>query len=165
MDMFPTIAELLDLPAEDWVEPQDGVSLAKLFRGEESRRRDRPIPFHCFHQTALLDYPYKLIESAEPGRAVSHELYHLENDFGESDNLFDREEEAAVASRLRARMEAWQGSMRASVEGADYPEGRVLPGEPEPRFWMGEKAYRPYLDQWRQRPEYGERLRRFRGNR
>jgi hypothetical protein len=57
-------------------------------------------------------------------------------------------------------MEDFEASITASLAGKDYPAGRVLPGEPEPRFWMGLEEYRPYLDDWQERPEYGARIRR-----
>ena len=47
----------------------------------------------------------------------------------------------------------------ASVAGKDYPEGHVSPNEREPRDWATVEAYKPYLNQLRNRPEYAQKLR------
>jgi len=47
------------------------------------------------------------------------------DDPGEQHNLI--EEQPEVAARMRAELDAWNRSVDASVTGADYPEGRVLP--------------------------------------
>ncbi len=164
MDLFPTIAEIVGLGEATWLAPQDGRSLAPLLSGEEPSKREKPIPFHCFGNTAWLDYPYKLLHVGKKGDGPKeYELYHLEDDPAEEENLYAAQPE--IARRLQMGMEAWLKSMRASVAGRDYPEGRLLPGDPEPRFWMGEDVYRPYFEAWRKRPEYGGRLRRFERNR
>ena len=157
MDIFPTIVELLGLPADVLLQPQDGTSLAKLLGGEIGTR-NKPIPFSCFGNTALLDNHYKLLHVGKSRNRgpLQYELYHLEEDPRESTNLF--ESRPAVAKRMQAAMQAWNRSMKASVAGKDYPEGKVNPGEPEPRFWTTVKAYEPYFKAWQERPEYRARL-------
>ncbi len=65
-----------------------------------------------------------------------------------------------VARAMREAFEAWNRSVDASVRGEDYPEGEVIPPDPGPRIWMTADEYAPYLDEWRSRPEYGDRIER-----
>ncbi|MFO7905499.1 MAG: sulfatase-like hydrolase/transferase [Pirellulaceae bacterium] len=157
MDIFPTIADIVDLPDSATLEPQDGISLLKLFT-EKMARRDKPIPFCCFNDTAWLDNEYKLIRLARKRDTPEYELYNLASDPKEQNDLY--REEPELAERLRTEMEAWVKSMNASIAGKDYPAGKVLPGDPEPRFWMEVDAYRPYFSDWEKRPEYKSRLQR-----
>ncbi len=153
MDIFPTLADIVGLPESVMLQPQDGISLKDLFT-EEHARREKPIPFSCFGNTALIDNNYKLLHIGR--RQRQYELYDLRVDPKEENNLFS--ERTEVAQRLKTAMDRWNESLAVSVAGEDYPEGRVNPGEPEPRFWMDVDAYRPYFDQWKERPEYASRL-------
>jgi arylsulfatase A-like enzyme len=152
MDIFPTIAELLDLPDSVLLKPQDGASLVSVFQADSGPRK-QPIPFACFGNAALIDNDLKLLHLAKQDR---YELYDLAADIGETTNLM--EDRPDDARRLRRAMKDWLASRDRSVEGLDYPAGRLLPGDPEPRFWMDVEAYRPWFDEWRQRPEYKSRL-------
>ncbi len=154
MDIFPTIVDLLGLPADAMLEPIDGMSLLPLLGGD-LQFREKAIPFHYAGQTAIVDNDWKLLEL---GRGANRrlELYDLRHDPTESRNVAgDRADQVARLGRI---MQAFQRSLQRSVRGEDYPEGRVLPGEPQPRFWTEVEAYRPYFDAWRQRPEYASRL-------
>ncbi len=157
MDIFPTIAEIVGLPPQTLLSPQDGQSLTALFDQELSRRA-QPIPFQCFGNTVILDNDYKLIHFGGGKAGPRYELYNLAEDPHEQHNLWPAE--PPVARKLLRHMKDFQASVKASVAGKDYPAGRVLPGEPQPRFWMGLEEYRPYLDDWKSRPEYGDRIRR-----
>ncbi|MFW6169570.1 MAG: sulfatase [Planctomycetota bacterium] len=159
MDIFPTIAEVVDLPESAMLCPQDGISLLRLFT-EGMEQRDKPIPFCCFNNTVWLDNEYKLIRLARKRDAPRYELYNLSEDPKEEHNLYDKNPK--TAEQLRREMEAWVESMNASIAGQDYPAGKVLPGDPEPRFWTELEAYRPYFNDWENRPEYKDRLRRKR---
>jgi inactivated superfamily I helicase len=53
------------------------------------------------------------------------ELYNVVEDPSEQVELITKETE--VAARVRAQLDAWNASVDKSVEGADYPERRVLP--------------------------------------
>lgn len=159
MDIFPTIADVVGLPESAMLRPQDGMSLLKLFT-EGMEQRDKPIPFCCFNNTVWLDNEYKLIRLARKRDAPRYELYNLSEDPKEEHNLYD--EKPKTAKQLREEMQAWVDSMNASIAGKDYPAGKVLPGDPEPRFWMDLEAYRPYFNDWENRPEYKDRLRRNR---
>ena len=151
MDIFPTLADLTGLPESTWLQPQDGISLKSLFTAEIARR-EKPIPFACFENAALLDNHYKLIRLGEQ----KYELYDLHNDPQEQQNLMTKR--PLLAKRMQAALQEWTQSMTASIAGADYPEGRVNPGEPQPRFWTTVPEYEPYFSKWKLRPEYKSRL-------
>jgi len=150
MDIFPTIADILDLPKSVLLQPQDGISLKELF-AKELGRREKPIPFSCLGRTALLDGDIKLLKNKG-----GYELYNLRSDPHEETNLYEKDQE--TVQRMQAKMTEWTESMERSIEGRDYPEGTVDPSEPESRFWMDMEEYEPYLDKWRQRWEYQGRL-------
>ena len=154
MDIFPTVAEIVGLPDSVMQQPQDGQSLKGLFT-ENWSKREKPISFSCFGNSALLNNNFKLLHNGK-GKKKSFELYDLAADPKESKNLYASHPE--VAARMTAVLEARNESIDNSLAGKDYPEGRVNDGEPEPRFWMTVDAYRPYFDEWRKRPEYASRL-------
>lgn len=154
MDIFPTLAELLGMPASSMLQPQDGESLAAVFAGDDGERL-KPIPFHCFGQTALIDGDYKLLHVGK--KRMAYELYHLGADPSESNNRLG--DHAEIASQMTRQMLDWLKGLEQSIQGKDYPEGRLLPGEPSPRFWTEVDEYRPYFNDWRDRPEYESRLR------
>lgn len=155
MDIFPTVAEVVGLPDSVMQKPQDGQSLKGLFT-ESWSKREKPISFNCFGNSALLDNNYKLLLNGKGKKKKSFELYDLATDPKESKNLYDSNRD--VAARMTAQLEVRNKSIEDSLAGKDYPEGRVNKGEPEPRFWMTVDAYRPYFDEWRKRPEYASRL-------
>ncbi|MBD3265192.1 hypothetical protein GF373_00860 [bacterium] len=55
----------------------------------------------------------------------------------------------------------WNQSVMASVAGKDYPEGQVRDDEPKSHFWMEDERYKPYFDEWKKRPEYKGRLKKY----
>ena len=57
--------------------------------------------------------------------ADAYELYNLIGDPQEQQNLI--EQQTQIAARMRSELDAWSRSVDASITGADYPEGRVLP--------------------------------------
>ena len=154
MDIFPTVAEIVGLPDSTMQQPQDGQSLKGLFT-ENWQKREQPISFNCFGNSALLDNNYKLLLTGK-GKQQEFELYDLATDPKESKNLY--ESHPAIADRMTALLKTRNESIENSLAGKDYPEGRVNAGEPEPRFWTAVDAYRPYFDAWKKRPEYASRL-------
>lgn len=155
MDIFPTVADLLGLPKSTMLQPADGLSLRPLFTKEIAERHE-PIPFHCLGNSAIIDNDFKLLRTGK--RKPKLELYNLADDPQETRNLLVKKPD--VASRMQKLLDAWDASREASIAGQDYPEGRVTPGNPTPRFWMEVDQYRPYFDAWRQRPEYASRLKK-----
>ena len=147
VDIFPTIAELVDLPAGSMLQPHEGISLVPLLNGE-SQERDKALPFRHDQRGVLVESRYKLI--FQKGK---YELYDLNSDPEESVNLFQSNPE--VANRMKAEYEAWNETVEASVAGKDYPGGTLDPNQPERRFWHSDPDYAPFLKELMKRPEYG----------
>jgi hypothetical protein len=124
-----------------------------LFK-KQLRRRQRPIPFRHIGRAALVDNNMKLLTNDLSGGKF--ELYDLERDPAETNDLAGQR--AEIFQRMRKQLIDWSASVDASFDGEDYPEGKVDPSEPEPRFWTDVKAYKPYFDEWRTRWEYRSRL-------
>ena len=155
MDIFPTLAEVVGLPADSMLQPQDGQSLRLLFEKEPGPRR-KPIGFRSGTRGALVDNEFKLYS-----RNVSKgdfELYDLGEDPAEKEDVSIRHPE--VAQRLRKLFQEWNATVDASVAGKDYPSGKVGSPQPPRMFWTELDAYRPYFKAWRKRPEYSGRLKR-----
>lgn len=153
MDIFPTLAEIVGLNESTMLKPQDGVSLKPLL-AEEIARREKPIPFRHQGRSALVDNDWKLI-IPKGSRALPF-LYNLKSDEKETTNLFKMKPDLARA--MMAKLQAFNDSVDMSIAGRDFPEGKVNPGEPEPRFWMTVPEYEPYFPEWKKRPEYKSRF-------
>jgi arylsulfatase A-like enzyme len=149
MDLFPTVADLLGLPANVFIQPVDGISLKPLFT-EDLAARTRPISFRYGAKAALVDNRYKLLtDNLTNGR---FELYDLESDPHET-----RDQSAEQPQRfeqMKQALLAWNASVEASFAGKDYPERKLVPADPEPRNWYETPQYQPYLSQWKERWEY-----------
>ncbi|MEM1442410.1 MAG: sulfatase-like hydrolase/transferase [Verrucomicrobiota bacterium] len=148
VDIFPTIAEIVSLPADSMLQPQDGISLVPVIDGEDILR-PFPLPFRHDSRGVLVTSQFKLL--SQKGK---YELYDLLEDPAETTNLV--EENVAIANMMIQQWEEWNASVEASDRGADYPEGEVSPDQPERRFWHEDEAYAPFLDQYLERPEYKE---------
>jgi len=155
VDIFPTIAEICDLPKSAMLQPQDGLSLKPLF-AMETGPRTKPLPFQSRERVVVIDNDYKLLSL--PGKkGPRYELYNLAKDHAEETNLVDAEPK--IAAHLRRQLEATRTSIAGSVAGKDYPEGKV--GSQPPRiFWNTVDAYKPYFPEWIKRPEYSSWLQR-----
>ncbi|TWT63506.1 Arylsulfatase precursor [Rubinisphaera italica] len=157
MDIFPTIAELLDLPKSVLIQPVDGMSLVKLFEQEFSQR-DKPIGFQCLGNSALLDNNHKIIylgkNKKQPQPAI--EYYNLADDPHEEHNLYS--EDSKEAQAMKQKMDRWIASVEKSIAGKDYPAGKVDPPTPKPRSWYEAEEYRPYFKDWKDRWEYQSRF-------
>jgi arylsulfatase A-like enzyme len=153
MDIFPTLAAVAALSKTSATVPLDGLSLKPLFAAELPRR-DKPIGFRHTNRTAFLDNRYKLINFKVGSDRF--ELYDLESDPFESNNIIDQQPQ--IASRLKSAWAKWNDSIEASIAGQDYPEGKVIPPDPGPATWTELDAYRPYLSEWKKRPEYRSRI-------
>ncbi|MEM0895576.1 MAG: sulfatase-like hydrolase/transferase, partial [Verrucomicrobiota bacterium] len=153
MDIFPTIAELVGLPDDSMLDLVDGASIQPLFKKELGKRK-KPIPFRYNRTGALVDNDLKLYVPKDGiGKA---EAYDLSVDPAELNDI--TASQPKVAARLRKLYEAYRDSVDASIEGKDYPEGKVVPSDVEPRFWTDMKEYEPYFDEWKLRPEYEGRF-------
>jgi arylsulfatase A-like enzyme len=149
MDLFPTVADIVGLPANVMTKPVDGLSLKPLFTKELGERRE-PIGFRYQAKRALIDNRYKLITNNLA--SGQFELYDLIDDAKESRDL--SAEQPEVFARMKQQMLDWNAGMDASFAGRDYPEGQVTPPDPEPINWYDAPEYQPFLTKWRQRWEY-----------
>ena len=137
--MFPTLIEIAGLDPKDMNKTHDGISLVSNFEAEQ-KRRAQPIGFRVLGNFGWLDNDYKLIYYSDYAKALVNgvwnhqvflslqkewELYNVVEDPSEQVNLIDQKPE--LAARMRAELDAWNASVDKSVEGADYPEGKVLP--------------------------------------
>jgi arylsulfatase A-like enzyme len=151
VDIFPTIADLLGLPASVLLKPVDGASLKPLLAASgEPKERATPLFFRHTGRIAMVDNRYKLLTTGLAGGKF--ELYDLETDPRETKDLSG--ERTEIAQRMREALLKWNASVDASFAGKDYPEGSVSPKEPKSRDWMTSPEYAPHMGQLRQRPEY-----------
>ncbi|MHC4248368.1 MAG: sulfatase-like hydrolase/transferase, partial [Planctomycetota bacterium] len=149
MDIMPTIVDIVGLPAGSMLDVVDGISLKPLFE-REIGPRTKPIPFLYRGQAALVDNDLKIVFARE-GRG-RYLLYDLGADPKETKDI--SAERPEVAARLRDALKGFMGSVEKSRTGADYPEGRITPEQPQSMFWWDSPAYKPYLEEWVKRPEY-----------
>ena len=134
------------------VAPVDGISLRELFRNDINSR-NKPIPFRHEGRAALVDNNYKLV-TLDIGKE-EFELYDLVNDPNETNNIIKEEKEVAI--RLIQEFNAWNQSVEKSVEGKDYPNGLLEPNGYRV-FWNTLPQYKPYFEEWKNRPEYKGRI-------
>ena len=161
VDIFSSIAEIVGLPASSMLQPQDGVSLVPLFDKEIGPRK-KPLIFSSRGRAVVIDNDWKIISltaDAKKKKRPRVELYNLVKDKAESDNLMQKQ--AKVAKRMSALMNKAKASVAASVAGKDYPEGKVRQPQPPRIFWTEVEAYKPYFKDWKNRPEYKSRLKKF----
>ena len=115
IDVYPTLLELATAdPLED--QPVDGVSLATLLRDPSAEIGRDTIYWHLPHYhhstpaSAIRRGAWKLIEFFEDG---SLELYNLDADIGEQENLAAKE--SALAQELHASLVAWRERVEARM--------------------------------------------------
>ncbi len=146
VDIFPTVAEIAGLDDEAWLLPRDGMSILSLIEGK-MEERGRNLPFRQKNYGALIGDRYKLL--VQSGKS---EVFDLIEDPVESRDI--TAEVPEIAAALKAEYDAWNASVEDSVAGKDYPEGTVRSDHPEPRYWMEDPSYAPYLPEFLKRPEY-----------
>jgi arylsulfatase A-like enzyme len=149
MDIFPTIAEIVGLPSSSMLQPQDGVSLKKLFTSELTSR-DKPIPFRQQGRAAWVDNQFKLLTTDLS--KDNFQLYDLVKDPAETVDLMETLPDRAQS--MRAELLKWNASVLASIAGKDYPEGKLNDTEREPVAWNLLPKYQSFLQQHGDRPEY-----------
>ena len=149
MDLFPTVVDLLGLPANVLLKPVDGLSLKPLFT-QELTSRGQPIGFRYATKRALVDNRYKLL--TDNLGAGSFQLYDLQADPNERRDLSTEQPE--IAAGMRKQLLEWNASMDASFAGRDYPEGKVSPPDPTSVSWFETPQYAPFLAEWKLRWEY-----------
>lgn len=154
-DLFPTVADIVGLPDDALLRPVDGVSLKPLFAGETGPRT-APLGFRYAKKAALIDNGHKIL-TEDLGKGVFH-VYDLETDPNETTDLSASQPE--LTARLREALLAFDASVSASFAGRDYPGGALSEPDPDPVSWHETEVYRPYLESWKSRREYGSTMER-----
>jgi hypothetical protein len=75
-DLFPTLVDLVGLPKASMLQPQDGMSLVRLFGREVDRPRTNPIIIKYKWNWALIDNDMKLITSGYPSTS-KYSIFNL----------------------------------------------------------------------------------------
>lgn len=138
-DIFPTVASIVGLPRSSMNEVIDGIDISPLFQ-KDLKKRKSPIPFRHDKRYALIDNDYKLLIT----KADAPELYNLKSDAGETTNLAQQKPE--LLKSMQTQLNDFLASVDRSVEGKDYPEGKVIPPNRERIFWSESDLYKPHLE-------------------
>jgi len=125
-DYFPTCLEALGHKLEGKPRPYDGESLLPLIEGGMTER-PRPVAFQHGAQATLADNRYKLAHNSKTERprsdngeveTATYELYDLIEDPSETKNV--AAEHPEIVEKMKATLERWRASCRASLAGEDY---------------------------------------------
>jgi len=114
-DFYPTLLEMAGLPSRP-TQHVDGVSLVPVLKGEEIA--ERALYWHYPHygnqggepSAIIQEDGWKLIHYYEDSR---NELYHLEKDAGEQNDL--AESEPGRAAAMSKRLKAWLEELDANL--------------------------------------------------
>jgi arylsulfatase A-like enzyme len=112
MDIFPTLCELSGTTTPDTVE---GVSLCNALRGRQGSSRlhggSRSSMFFAYEQfqRSVRDERFKLIEYAVRGKRTT-QLFDLNNDPREMENLASQSAAAGTLERLRGELVKWKNT-------------------------------------------------------
>jgi arylsulfatase A-like enzyme len=131
LDVFPTVLAATGAQPVKSVQPLDGVNLLPLIDGTTDHR-DKAIPFFSHadrdgSHAALIEWPYKLHLNAVAGKKKKSDpdvavasvlLYDVSKDAHETQDLAAQQPERVA--KMTATLEAWQASVKRSLEGADY---------------------------------------------
>jgi len=153
VDIFPTLSEIIKLPGNSSLKPQDGESLVDLFKIEKPNRI-KPLIFSSRKRMAIIDNEWKLI-SLPTKNGNNYELYNLKKDNAEKQNLID--ENTQIFDYLNKYLTDARHSIKKSVNGHNYPENKVN-HQPPRTFWTEINSYNKYFKKWKSRPEYKSRL-------
>lgn len=152
MDIFPTIADILNLPDTIFTKPTDGNSIYPVFNSNIHSRKN-PIPFKFRNKGALIDNDYKLV--VENVEKKEYALYHLEEDKTESMDVLSSKPD--IGQNMINHYESWLQSVLESIEGVDY-EGGLERRDPERVFWWDLPEYEDFIEKHGNRQEYHNRL-------
>ena len=115
MDVYPTCVELASMMMPE-NQPCDGVSLVPLFANAAALLDRKTLYWHLPHYhhstpaSAIRQGDWKLIEFYETGKV---ELYDLNHDVSEANNLADAEPDRA--KKLKAALARWQEHVGARM--------------------------------------------------
>jgi hypothetical protein len=130
-DLTPTLLQLAGIKKD--TATFDGISLLERAKGNANETVSRTLAWHYPHYSnqggrpggVWREGPWKMIEFYETGR---RELFHLERDPGENNNLAPGEPQRVAA--MAARLEAWR--REANVQTMT-PNPNYKPNPPGPR--------------------------------
>jgi arylsulfatase A-like enzyme len=105
LDIFPTLGELAGVSGP---EGSEGKSLAPVLSGKEDRVRDSLFTAYRNIQRAVRDDRWKLIVYPRVNKV---QLFDLQNDPGERDDLSDSTAHAGEVKRLTALLMDWQNQL------------------------------------------------------
>lgn len=157
MDLFPTVADLLDLPHDVFIQPLDGISLKPLLAAEQADR-PKPIPFRFGAKAAIIDNRYKVLTNDL--KTGKFQLYDLQADPHETEDLSAQQPDRLA--KMKQQLVDWSEGVDASFAGHDYPEARLEQADPESIFWYDSPSYAPYLPRWKDRWEFRSYIERQR---
>ena len=110
VDIFPTLAELADLPKPTGPQPINGISLVPVLNNPDARVRDHA--FHAYPKAkmgrAIRTERYRLVEWKKPRADPStaeYELYDYETDPNETKN--QAKEQPTVVHKLRTKLASY----------------------------------------------------------
>jgi hypothetical protein len=106
----------------------------------------------------LIDNDLKLYISDK--NSGEYQLYNLAEDPEETNDVSAKYPE--IFEELKKRFTEFDASVERSIEGKDYPEGK-LTDKPYRQGWMTDPRYEPYLKDWLERWKYRDRILRERG--
>ena len=149
MDIFPTIADLLELPQDSFLKPVDGESLKALFT-KDLKRRENAIPFRYQTKGALVDNNFKLVASNVQKNTFA--LYDLATDPGETKDI--SKESTEQFQKMIVHYLKWYQSVEDSIAGKDYPEDFDPDSVPQPKFWTSDKRYQKRFAEWKKYPGF-----------
>jgi arylsulfatase A-like enzyme len=110
LDLLPTFCDVLSIPQPKGVE---GESLRPLWEGKKTSVRDSVFLPLIKIQRAVRDERWKLIAYPK----IDHlELFDLQTDPYEMNNLIDRPEHADQVARLQSLMKQWQAKTNDDLE-------------------------------------------------
>src|SRR5262249_14598910 len=109
-DLAPTLLDLVGITAPDVIagvsqQPIEGTSFAPSIRNANAPSKSRPQYFEMFGHRGLWRDAWKAVAFHRPGSPFeggTWELYQLDRDFSETDDLAQREPE-----RLKAMIAEW----------------------------------------------------------
>jgi arylsulfatase A-like enzyme len=149
MDIFPTIADLLNLPKSIMIHPVDGMSISPVLF-EDTVDSDKFIPFKFENVGALIKGNYKLVCTSIEQK--NFELYNLDMDKTEANDISNIE--TKKAKELIQIYSTWLASVNNSVAGNDYKDGLFSPDPKPQQKWHLLPEYENYFKEWKDRPEY-----------
>lgn len=156
MDIFPTIADILNIPHSAFLEPVDGLSIKPLIENKKKKVRKKPIPFIFQGKGALVDNDFKLV--ATDIKNETFELFDLKTDKTESVDI--SKENVKKYEQLKKKFLEWNISINNSIMGLDYPEKTVNKDEPVTHFWKDDPKYKSFIEEYGNRPEYSGTLKK-----